>query len=127
MRRPPRSTRTDTLCPYTPLFRSELQLLDGDVEHVRVTALRLRDADLSSREDVPASTTDHSPADALTPIEASVPIGGLVPSPPGFMTTIDMPRDEPYGGARAGTGCRLMVPAVAGDQGWGGGTERADG
>src|SRR3546814_11312627 len=24
IRRPPRSTRTDTLCPYTPLFRSNL-------------------------------------------------------------------------------------------------------
>src|SRR3546814_7139947 len=23
LRRPPRSTRTDTLCPYTPLFRSD--------------------------------------------------------------------------------------------------------
>src|SRR3546814_18357200 len=23
IRRPPRSTRTDTLCPYTPLFRSD--------------------------------------------------------------------------------------------------------
>src|SRR3546814_15902714 len=25
IRRPPRSTRTDTLCPYTTLFRSHLQ------------------------------------------------------------------------------------------------------
>src|SRR3546814_6554939 len=25
IRRPPRSTRTDTLCPYTTLFRSEIQ------------------------------------------------------------------------------------------------------
>src|SRR3546814_18853194 len=28
IRRPPRSTRTDTLCPYTPLFRSPLPFLD---------------------------------------------------------------------------------------------------
>src|SRR3546814_2439137 len=27
IRRPPRSTRTDTLCPYTTLFRSRLDLL----------------------------------------------------------------------------------------------------
>src|SRR3546814_7629355 len=27
IRRPPRSTRTDTLCPYTTLFRSELVVL----------------------------------------------------------------------------------------------------
>src|SRR3546814_9537357 len=26
--RPPRSTRTDTLCPYTPLFRSEGRVAD---------------------------------------------------------------------------------------------------
>ncbi|HEY9555273.1 MAG TPA: thioesterase family protein [Acidimicrobiales bacterium] len=93
----------------------ELQLLDGDVEHVRVTALRLRDADLSSREDVPASTTDHSPADALTPIEDSVPIGGLMPSPPGFMRSIDMRRAERSDGQSAGTWIRLMVPIVAGE------------
>src|SRR3546814_19056364 len=28
IRRPPRSTRTDTLCPYTTLFRSGLPLLE---------------------------------------------------------------------------------------------------
>src|SRR3546814_5000501 len=28
-RRPPRSTRTDTLFPYTTLFRSELDVVDG--------------------------------------------------------------------------------------------------
>src|SRR3546814_6871401 len=33
IRRPPRSTRTDTLCPYTTLFRS---LLDRRVEGVAV-------------------------------------------------------------------------------------------
>src|SRR3546814_7236263 len=29
IRRPPRSTRTDTLFPYTTLFRSPIPLLDG--------------------------------------------------------------------------------------------------
>src|SRR3546814_2820957 len=29
IRRPPRSTRTDTLFPYTTLFRSVLELADG--------------------------------------------------------------------------------------------------
>src|SRR3546814_7337071 len=29
IRRPPRSTRTDTLCPYTTLFRSLVQQLEG--------------------------------------------------------------------------------------------------
>ena len=42
----------------------QLVLLDGDVEHVRVSALRLRDEDLSGL-DVPASTTEVRPADVL--------------------------------------------------------------
>src|SRR3546814_12187070 len=29
LRRPPRSTRTDTLFPYTTLFRSETEYIDG--------------------------------------------------------------------------------------------------
>src|SRR3546814_10759924 len=36
IRRPPRSTRTDTLFPYTPLFRSQRRLLD-DGRHRRPT------------------------------------------------------------------------------------------
>src|SRR3546814_14726645 len=32
IRRPPRSTRTDTLFPYTTLFRSEILALHPDVE-----------------------------------------------------------------------------------------------
>src|SRR3546814_18905805 len=31
IRRPPRSTRTDTLCPYTTLFRSHADDLEGSV------------------------------------------------------------------------------------------------
>src|SRR3546814_13484795 len=40
IRRPPRSTRTDTLFPYTTLFRSDIpaildfELAEGDVDHV---------------------------------------------------------------------------------------------
>src|SRR3546814_12775873 len=44
IRRPPRSTRTDTLFPYTTLFRSGARLLDpGDrvgVEHAVLDAVR---------------------------------------------------------------------------------------
>src|SRR3546814_15638381 len=35
IRRPPRSTRTDTLFPYTTLFRSTLPLRLGHVPHER--------------------------------------------------------------------------------------------
>src|SRR3546814_12898598 len=36
IRRPPRSTRTDTLFPYTTLFRSERDAGDADVRHQRL-------------------------------------------------------------------------------------------
>src|SRR3546814_6863661 len=36
IRRPPRSTRTDTLFPYTTLFRSELEFIDSKIsEHLK--------------------------------------------------------------------------------------------
>src|SRR3546814_15673883 len=35
LRRPPRSTRTDTLFPYTPLFRSPRLRVDGAVRPAR--------------------------------------------------------------------------------------------
>src|SRR3546814_13093645 len=39
IRRPPRSTRTDTLFPYTTLFRSDLEQADvAGARHMRATA-----------------------------------------------------------------------------------------
>src|SRR3546814_20243792 len=50
MRRPPRSTRTDTLFPYTTLFRSLLERVLLAVEHVDVTGEDLdRDGRLVDR------------------------------------------------------------------------------
>src|SRR3546814_4712484 len=47
IRRPPRSTRTDTLFPYTTLFRSALPGLSGDVGGVgEALPLRLEIGDL---------------------------------------------------------------------------------
>src|SRR3546814_9594715 len=44
IRRPPRSTRTDTLFPYTTLFRSDFLQRQGGVEHAGArAAIRLRD------------------------------------------------------------------------------------
>src|SRR3546814_1799023 len=40
IRRPPRSTRTDTLFPYTTLFRSLLALFGDDARGVRRVAQR---------------------------------------------------------------------------------------
>src|SRR3546814_12236906 len=39
IRRPPRSTRTDTLFPYTPLFRSRLRLLQQRIIPVQRLAV----------------------------------------------------------------------------------------
>src|SRR3546814_6310883 len=42
IRRPPRSTRTDTLFPYTTLFRSESARANAGEEFVHLAAQRLR-------------------------------------------------------------------------------------
>src|SRR3546814_2919534 len=41
IRRPPRSTRTDTLFPYTTLFRSSDFFLDPHVRHMRLKSDRM--------------------------------------------------------------------------------------
>src|SRR3546814_8053174 len=48
IRRPPRSTRTDTLCPDTTLFRSvlELQHVEGNRYRVDMGVPRLEPADV---------------------------------------------------------------------------------
>src|SRR3546814_3461589 len=47
IRRPPRSTRTDTLFPYTTLFRSARNDLGGGVDVVGVQILHFRLGDLA--------------------------------------------------------------------------------
>src|SRR3546814_4445956 len=68
IRRTPRSTRTDTLLPYTTLFRSEgalhLQLArDEDAERRASDAQRLADPDLR-RAGAAQEGRDESPPDA---------------------------------------------------------------
>src|SRR3546814_20256175 len=55
IRRPPRSTRTDTLFPYTTLFRSFLQFRTRLHDHASVDRLECVDAAL----DVKAFTPVH--------------------------------------------------------------------
>src|SRR3546814_1478881 len=54
IRRPPRSTRTDTLFPYTTLFRSDLR----HVRHARRRRARLGDGDRRHAHRRPAAP-DH--------------------------------------------------------------------
>src|SRR3546814_17722200 len=62
LRRPPRSTRTDTLFPYTPLFRSRLRrILLGLLALVVVAAVSLAVWEPLTAEAPPAPT--FKPAD----------------------------------------------------------------
>src|SRR3546814_8595080 len=72
IRRPPRSTRTDTLFPYTTLFRSE-KAIPGDTQRVVIDApAGAMDADLGA-------FLDHADAvvvpiiPSLLDLEATVP------------------------------------------------------
>src|SRR3546814_9932471 len=66
IRRPPRSTRTDTLFPYTPLFRSfcfsAVELHDGlqRIHHVRVAEVPGFVAERDHRSIVFFSVSDHA-------------------------------------------------------------------
>src|SRR3546814_15338642 len=56
-RRPPRSTRTDTLLPYTTLFRSAL-ITSGDADLVSMARPLLADPDFAKK--VRLGTTDET-------------------------------------------------------------------
>src|SRR5206468_3726627 len=89
-----------------------LRLLVDDVEHVRATVLRLRDADLSDFA-LPASTTDERPADSLAPVEEAPRFRDLYEGRefPGFLRAVDM-RRAPTSDRSFGCWVRLDVPVV---------------
>src|SRR3546814_4994620 len=60
IRRPPRSTRTDTLFPYTTLFRSERRGELGQLAGILLDALVRVDADLAGEAEA-ISTAGHKP------------------------------------------------------------------
>src|SRR3546814_19705539 len=53
IRRPPRSTRTDTLFPYTTLFRSEVGDQSGAFANDMVLAQRVFERDIEAVDDIP--------------------------------------------------------------------------
>ncbi|HEY8524571.1 MAG TPA: acyl-CoA thioesterase domain-containing protein [Acidimicrobiales bacterium] len=85
------------------------------VEHVRATVLRLRDADLSGRDDVPASTTDVRPADALEPVAEAEPVRQPGADLPGFLRAVDMRRARRRDRPGYGWWVRLEAAVVAGE------------
>src|SRR3546814_9399442 len=75
IRRPPRSTRTDTLFPYTTLFRS-VQVLDVNMEDLNQAFLRrLLDycslCDLSLKQDYAPAPPEPEELMDLVPMERS--------------------------------------------------------
>src|SRR3546814_3800327 len=89
-RRPPRSTRTDTLSPYTTLFPSALAL-SGHATLQRLAVADQRLDDLSGRYDLRLSGSDID-----GPIEVAL--------------------TSPYGRAEAATDLRLRSEAVTLDK-----------
>ena len=92
----------------------ELRVLADDLELARVSALRLRDADLTGHE-VPASTSTERPGDSLVAPEASLSFRRLAPDAPGFLQAVDMRRAPTIDGTGVGAWIRLDVPVVAGE------------
>lgn len=91
----------------------QLQLLVGDVEHLRVSALRLREESVGAGQI--ASTSVARPADALPRPDQARSIRRLTPDDvPGFLRAVDMRRATAADGS-VGAWIRLDVPIVAGE------------
>src|SRR3546814_16124789 len=59
IRRPPRSTRTDTLFPYTTLFRSRVQNAAGG-QPARILGARIDDADAVRDDAARGRSEEHT-------------------------------------------------------------------
>src|SRR3546814_15652166 len=66
IRRPPRSTRTDTLFPYTTLFRSVAAPAAGPAEEAPAT----EEAEASTATTTTTTTNDRPPPRKFTPVAA---------------------------------------------------------
>src|SRR3546814_12784271 len=73
IRRPPRSTRTDTLFPYTTLFRSLTQVADPEIPVLSIVDLGLvRDVAFEDQTCVVTITPTYSECPAMLVIEADI-------------------------------------------------------
>jgi len=92
----------------------ELQLMVGDVTHVRATALRVRDADVRGARGLPDPTPEREPIDRIVAPEQSGEMGRGKDSP-GFLQGIEMRRAPAIEGPGMGYWVRLAKPVVAGE------------
>src|SRR3546814_18255024 len=71
IRRPPRSTRTDTLFPYTPLFRSPLNERDIQTRRGRRVAHPLKRASKAIRHGLETGVTTIRQDDVIASVAAA--------------------------------------------------------
>lgn len=93
----------------------ELRLRVDGVDHVRATALRLREADLREYDDLPVGTTDANPSAGFPSPDGLVGLRQLSPDGPGFLRGIDLRKIHDDSGAYLGYWLRLDAPVVAGE------------
>jgi hypothetical protein len=94
----------------------QLRILVDDVEHAWATALRLRVDDISSRPDLPrSSTTTPTAGELLVPREELASTRATNPNVPGFLHAIDLWRAPRLDGHGSGYWARLDTPVVAGE------------
>lgn len=111
----PLTVRTEITREGKKLQVTELSLCDGDVECVRATALRLRDADHSADGTIPAGTTTDQPALRITPRDRARNFLGMREEPSGALLASDILLAERTDSTASATWIRLNTPVVAGE------------
>lgn len=111
----PLSVRTTIAREGKKLQVTELSLCDGDVECVRATALRLRDADHDGDPTIPASTTDDRPTTRMTPRDQAQRFLGSNDEPSGALIASDIMKAARTDSTASATWIRLHTPVVAGE------------
>jgi hypothetical protein len=93
----------------------DLSLHVDGVLHARASTLRLRDADLTGRDDLPTPEPVPAPPPALVPVEEAVSLRESSISQAGFLQAVDMRFAPTQDGSARGMWLRLEVPVVAGE------------
>jgi hypothetical protein len=92
----------------------DLQLTVGGVLHARASVLRLRDADLTGRDDLPTGAPVDPPVPLVPPDQVASVRDSSTP-PGGFLQGWDMRYAPSRDGSATGLWVRLEVPVVAGE------------